>query len=272
MEAYAAQVDCMDQNIGKVLAALDETGQRDNTIVIFLADNGASSEELATDQSQRFAQRTDIFPGTTRSGDAIAFGNDPSIRPGPEDTYASYGRGWANLSNTPFRLYKEWVHEGGIASPLIVRWPNGPLHTGGITAAPVQLVDVLPTVLEAVDASYPASRQGRDLLPVQGRSFLATLQGQPHQSQPLYWEHLGNAAVRNGHWKLVRQAARPWELYDIDTDPTELRDVAAIYPHVVQSLSQAWQAWADTSGVKNWSDIVRAYRQRGLPEIVAKGS
>jgi arylsulfatase A-like enzyme len=272
MEAYAAQVDCMDQNIGKVLAALDETGQRDNTIVIFMADNGASQEELATEEAHWFTKRTDIFPGTSRDGEPIAFGNDPTITPGTETTYASYGRGWANLSNTPFRLYKEWVHEGGIATPFIFRWPSGQLDTGAISAAPVQLVDLLPTVLDAVGVSYPASRQGRDLLPGQGSSFLPTLRGQAHEPKPLYWEHVGNAAVRDGRWKLVRQAGLPWELYDITTDATELHNVAAEHAHVVQTLSQAWQAWADASGVKDWSHIVDAYRQRGLPEMVAKGS
>ena len=140
--------------------------------MIFLSDNGASDEALPLVKLERFKERSDILRVRTRDGREVRFGNEPSIVPGPEDTYASYGRAWANLSNTPFRYYKQWTHEGGIATPFIVHWPNGALRNGSVVRAPFQLVDVLPTVLEATGASYPAHYNGREIIPYEGRSLL----------------------------------------------------------------------------------------------------
>ena len=288
MEVYAAQIDRMDQGVGRVLAALEETGELDDTLVIFLSDNGASDEALPLVKLERFKQRRDILRVTTRDGRDVKVGNEPSIMPGPEDTYASYGRAWANLSNTPFRYYKQWTHEGGIATPFIVHWPHGGLQTGSVTRAPFQLVDVLPTIVEATGAAYPAEHRGHAVLPPEGRSLLPALRGQWVPEATLYWEHTGNAAVRRGRWKLVRahpevkrywlQSGDPavhpnagdfssytWELYDLSTDRSELHDVAAQHPDIMKDLSGQWQAWAQRVGVIPFDTILDIYAERGQP-------
>lgn len=170
----------------------------------FLSDNGASAEPLPGIHLDWFLQKTDAVRRHTRDGRPVHLGNDPDVMPGGEDTYASYGRAWASLSNTPFRYYKRWVHEGGIATPLVARWPNGGLSDGIVVRTPFQLTDLLPTVLEAIGSDYPVDHTGRDVLPMEGRSMLPALRGEPTEAQPLYWEHCGNAAIRRGRWKLVR--------------------------------------------------------------------
>jgi arylsulfatase A-like enzyme len=271
MQTYAAQIDRMDRGIGRILQALRDTGQWGNTLVLFLSDNGASEEELPKYGPEGFRRRTDIVPAATRDGRPIRVGNTPDVVPGPEDTYASYGRAWANLSNTPFRFYKRWVHEGGIAAPCIVRWPAGHLAGGRVVTAPFQLVDVLPTVLEATGAGYPSRYRGRDVLPPEGRSMLPALRGGPVPDAPLYWEHTGNAAVRHGRWKLVREYPHDWELYDIERDRCETHDLARAEPGLVAALSGQWQRWADRVGVLPWETTLRIYRDRGLTDEDAAG-
>lgn len=271
MEVYAAQIDRMDKGVGRVLAALEEAGDLANTLVIFLSDNGASDEVLPLVEIERFRKRLDILRLRTRDGREVGIGNEPAIVPGPEDTYASYGRAWANLSNTPFRYYKRWVHEGGIATPFIVHWPAGGLGSGNVVHAPFQLTDVMPTVLEATGAAYPARYKGRDIIPFEGRSLLPALRGRSSPDGTLYWEHTGNAAIRRGRWKLVRDYPQPWELYDISTDRTELHDLAASHPDVVADLAGQWQAWADRVGVIGWDVTLNLYAERGQPAREAQG-
>ena len=202
------------------------------------------------------------MPPATWSGAPLRIGNSPGIEPGPDDTYCSYGRAWANLSNTPFRFYKRWVHEGGISTPLIAHWPDGGIKPS-ILHAPFQLTDIVPTVLEATSAAYPASYPGRDLLPLEGRSMLPALTGGTVELGTLYWEHLGNAAIRRDRWKLVREHPRPWELYDVDVDRAEIHDQALRRPDLVAELSGAWAAWANRVGVIPWERIVDLYRREG---------
>ena len=203
MEVYAAQIDRLDHAVGRIVDALDASGTLEDTLLLFLSDNGASDEALPLVELERFKTRTDILRAQTRDARAVRIGNEPSIVPGPEDTYASYGRAWANLSNTPFRYYKRWVHEGGIATPLVVHWPGGNLRSGCVTHTPFQLTDVVPTVLEATGATYPTRHNGRPIIPLEGRSMLAALRGESVVEGTQYWEHTGNAAIRRGHWKLV---------------------------------------------------------------------
>ena len=202
------------------------------------------------------------------SGAPLRIGNSPDIEPGPEDTYASYGRAWANLSNTPFRFYKRWVHEGGISTPLIVHWPAGGLGPRIVDDA-FQLTDVVPTVLEATGAEYPASYASHDPLPLEGRSMLPALRGERVEPGTLYWEHIGNTAIRRGRFKLVREHGQPWELYDIDTDRAELANVAASHSHVVAELAAAWQAWANRVGVIPWERVQEIYRREGKGDPAA---
>jgi arylsulfatase len=271
MEAYAAQIDRMDQGIGRILDALDHTGARDDTLVIFLSDNGASDESLPLVELSRFRQRSDILRLSARDGREVRIGNEPSIVPGGEDTYASYGRAWANLSNTPFRYYKRWVHEGGIACPLIVHWPAGALDEGKFARVPGQLTDILPTILDATRAAYPAQRDGHEIAAHEGHSLLPALRGEAVQPHAQYWEHTGNAAIRRGRWKLVRDYPGAWELYDLAHDRTELDDLALREPRVVADLADAWSRWARRVGVIDWAVTLDLYAERGQPAREAMG-
>jgi arylsulfatase A-like enzyme len=266
IQVYAAQVQRMDAGIGRIVAALERSGRLDDTVLVVLSDNGASPEDLPKGELESFRQRTSILPPRTRDGRAMRIGNTPDIEPGPEDTYASYGRAWANLSNTPFRFYKRWVHEGGIAAPFVVHWPAGGLATGTVVDLPAQLVDVLPTLLDCTGAQYPAAAP-----PLEGRSILPALRGGAPEPVPLYWEHTGNAAIRAGRWKLVREHPGPWELYDIVADRTELHDVAAHRPHVVAGLAARWERWAQRVGATRWEDTLALYAERGMGDEEAAG-
>ena len=254
MATYAAQVDSMDQGIGRVLETLEASGKLDNTLVIFLSDNGASSEPLPPTGAPYFRQRQ---PAHTPSGEPLLIGNEPDIIPGPGSTYSSYGRAWANASNTPFRFYKRWVHEGGIATPLVVHWPDGGIDGGSFLRSPFQLTDVLPTILDAAGAQNQEPMPGISMLPALRKEQDNELE------HPLFWEHVGNAAVRSSKWKLVRIADEPWELYDISTDRTELRNVAENNPGVVQELASMWQQWADSVGVIPWDKMRETVRTHG---------
>ncbi len=161
MEVYAAQIDRMDQGIGRVLDALRETGQWENTLIVFLADNGGCAEELTEFTGEWATHDTPVGTEFTRDGRRIHYGNDPSIMPGGEETYQSCGVPWANVSNTPFRLYKHWVHEGGIATPFIVHWPDGIAAKGELRTQPAQLPDVMATFLDVADIEYPSEYKGR---------------------------------------------------------------------------------------------------------------
>src|SRR6202008_98185 len=223
-------------------------------------ESGASAEPLPLGDVEAFRRRRSIVPPSTWAGAPLRIGNSPDIDPGPEDTYASYGRAWANLSNTPFRLYKRWVHEGGISTPLIVHWPAGGIGSR-IVHAPFQLTDVVPTVLEATGVEYPAAYEGRDVLPLEGRSMLPALRGDRVEAGTLYWEHIGNTAIRRGRWKLVREQGLRWELYDIDVDRAGLVDLATRHPDVVSELAAAWSTWAGRVGVIPWERVQEIYQR-----------
>jgi arylsulfatase A-like enzyme len=249
MRVYAAQVERMDRGAGRILDQLVASGIRDDTIVVFLSDNGGCAETLPLGSPEEFRAKREIVPAATRNGAHLRVGNDPGIDPGPEDTYASYGVAWANLSNTPFRLYKRWVHEGGIATPFLVHWPAGGLAGGRIVRTAFQLTDVLPTLLDAVGVDYPRQYRGREVPPPEGRSMLPALRGAPAPDAALFWEHLGNAAVRRGRWKLVREHRGRWELYDMDGDRSEVNDLADRHPGLVTELAAEYQQWAGRVGV-----------------------
>lgn len=253
MEVYAAQVAAMDGAIGRLIDELDSAGRFDDTLLLFLSDNGAEAMEIPV--GRRFAPH--VTPEHTRDGRAVTIGNDPAIVPGDEETYASYGRAWANLSNTPFRLYKSWVHEGGIAAPCIATWPSGGIGGGTILHDPAHVVDLLPTIAHAVGVPVPES--------VTGSGLLDMLRGEGTPERDLFWEHIGNAAIRRGRLKLVRETGADWELYDLEADRAEQHDLAAEQPETVADLARAWQNWADRHGVIAFHDLVAMYEERGLP-------
>ena len=255
MAVYAAQIDVMDQGIGRIVATLEATHQLENTLILFLADNGGCAERLGPRSGGL------SVPKTTRDGRPVRRGNDPSIAPGPDDTYASYGIGWANASNTPFRRYKHWVHEGGIASPLIVHWPAVVGRGGRITQQVGHLIDLMATCADVAGAAYPKRFNDNDIIPLEGKSLAPIFHGQVRPGhEALFWEHEGNRAVRRGRFKLVSRFPNEWELYDLQADRTEMNNLATTRPEKVAELASLYKAWAARSFVESWEDVRRARR------------
>jgi arylsulfatase A-like enzyme len=227
MEVYAAMIDSVDQNVGRLLDLLEELDIADNTLVLFLSDNGGCAET----------------PG----------GNDPKQVPGPKEFYSHVGPGWATASNTPWRRYKAYCHEGGIATPLLARWPST-IKAGIQTNQVGHIIDFLPTFLDMAKAEYPEKHPqfGEKTLPLEGKTLLPILAGEqrePHDE--LYWHWAGNRAVRAGDWKLVWGAReKSWALYDMVKDRTEAHDLASENPKLVESLSAKWKAWAKMTDVR----------------------
>lgn len=255
MEVYAAQIDRMDQGIGRVIRALDETGQLDNTLILFLADNGGCAEELTEGWGFLRGQKT-------RDGRAVRLGNDPAVMPGAEDTYQSYGVAWANASNTPFREYKHWVHEGGIATPLIAHWPAGIAARGELRHTPMQLPDIMATCLAVAGAAYPREYNGHAIQPLEGYSLVPCFAGTAGEREVLYWEHEGNRAVRQGRWKLVSKHPGGWELYDMETDRSEIHDLAARHPDRLREMAALYETWAKRCNVLPWDKLQVRRAQR----------
>lgn len=253
MEVYAAQIDRMDQNIGRIIGKLRETGAYENTLILFLSDNGGCAEELGGRAKPLH------IPEKTRAGEPVRPGNDPSLMPGPENTYQSYGIGWANASNTPFRLYKHWVHEGGISTPLIAHWPAGTRKPGSMSHQVGHLIDIMATCCDVAGARYPESFAGTRIQPLEGKSLQPIFKGQRRQDHAeLFWEHEGNRAVRQGKWKLVSRHPGDWELFDLDADRTELNDLAAKQPAKVSELAEKYAAWAKRCNVISWDEFRRS--------------
>ncbi len=235
---YAAQIDRMDQNIGRLVSHLKEIGEYKNTLFLFMSDNGSSGEPA----SQKFG-----YKWGENMMDNYSEWKEDSRRS------SSQGMAWANLSNVPFRKYKVWTHEGGIATPLVVRWP-GVIDGGGkIVRETGHLIDIMPTLLDVAEATYPESYNGNEIKPMQGKSLLPIFKGKdrkPHEY--IFWEHESNKAVRKGDWKLVAEAGQNWELYDLEDDPTETNNVAGEHPDIFEDLRSAWEEWADDVGVRKW--------------------
>jgi arylsulfatase len=271
MEVYAAMIDRMDQGIGRIVNELTRTGRLDNTLVFFLQDNGGCAETVGRQATENVpAERpakpplepqpanfidTAVRPTRTRDGYQVRTG--PGAMPGPHDTFIAYGQGWANVSNTPFREYKHWVHEGGISTPLIVHWPAGIKRRGELVKQPGHLIDIMATCVDVSGATDPpaagSSAPNRAILPLEGRSLAPAFDGQPIQREAIYWEHEGNRAIRIANWKLVaKDPAGPWELYDIDRDRSELHNRAADEQQRVQQMVAKWEAWARRAGAIPW--------------------
>jgi len=263
MEVYAAQIDRMDQGIGRIVRALEQTGQLDNTLIIFLSDNGACAEDIPEGVTvDELVNKLMIAKSHTRKGAQVHFGNDPRRMPGPEDTYQSYGPAWANLSNTPFRLYKHWIHEGGISTPMIVHWPQGIRDKGGIRHSPGYLPDIMATLLDITGTRYPDERNGQPIEPLEGTSLTPVFEREQPARPAMFWEHEGNAAVRSGKWKLVRNYPGRWELYDMEIDRTELTNLAEQQPDRVADMAAQYQAWAARCGVIPREKILELMRQQ----------
>lgn len=231
MAVYAAQVHCMDYNIGRVLSSLESSGKLENTLVIFLSDNGACSEP---DKELGGGRQEDI--------------NNPMI-----SGFPSYGRAWAQTSNTPFRKYKQRAYEGGISTPFIVYWKgHWTDKAGSLINIPAYLPDIMPTVIEVSGAEYPEfAHGGNKIYPLAGKSMIPVLDGKVKSLHKfMYWEHQGSRAIRWKNWKAVwDRDINQWELYDIGSDRTEKVNMASEKPAIVKKLSAEWNKWADENGV-----------------------
>ncbi len=266
MEVYAAMVDNMDQGIGRIIAELKKQGVFENTLIFFLQDNGGCAEGMGRGPNvndkwvsaikDRTPMRPDELqpkiwpPMKTRDGRPVRGG--PGVMPGPEDTFIAYGQNWANVSNTPFREYKHWVHEGGISTPLIVHWPAGIRARGELRHQSGHLIDIMATCVDLAGARYPAEYKGNKIMPMEGKSLAPAFENKPIEREAIYWEHEGNRAVRKGKWKLVSKRPGDWELYDMQADRTELNDLAWKYPQKVQELKTLYEGWAKRCGVRPW--------------------
>ena len=258
MEVYAAQIEVMDRGIGQIVDSLEKAGELDNTLIMFLADNGACAEVITPDSpwSENLI-KGQIATEFTKKGEKVRIGNDPTIMAGAETNYQSYGIAWANLSNTPFRLYKHWTHEGGIATPFIMHWPRKLHEKGALRHSPAQLTDIMATVVEVTGADYPETYEGHEILPMEGSSLIPLFDGDKRERAPLFWEHEGNGAVREGKWKLVKKYPGEWELYDMEKDRTELTDISEEHSERVLTMRSAYEKWAERCHVIPW-DIVKA--------------
>lgn len=241
MAVHAAMVDRMDQGIGRIIQALKETGELDNTLILFLSDNGASPEICAG-----FGPGFDR-PGTTRDGRKIIYPQDKKVLPGPETTYASIGPRWANVANTPYRYWKAESYEGGIHTPLVAFWPEGlKVKKGSITNQTGHIMDFMPTFIELAHAKYPKEYKGHKITPVEGISLLPIFKGAKREGHKmLFNDHHGGRYVRVGNWKMVSpDKDTTWHLYKISEDQTELNDLSGKYPDRVHELDSLWRQWA----------------------------
>ena len=243
MAVYAAQVYNMDYNIGRLVDMLQKSGKLDNTLILFLSDNGAAAE-----------------PGKELGGKDQSEVNDPL-----KFWAVSYGKGWAQASNTPFRKYKVETYEGGIATPFIAHWPVGiRSQAGKWSKIPYSLIDVLPTLVEVAGARYPLTyHNGNKIIPIEGISMLPVFKtGKGKAHEYLYWEHEDNCAIRWGKWKAVKKLHdTTWELYDMEADRTERHDLAARHPALVKKLDTEWYRWAHSHHVLPKGTVQEVYKK-----------
>lgn len=241
MEVYAGQIDSVDQNIGKLVAALKEMGKLDNTLILFLSDNGCSAEG---------------GPGGRDTG-------RPDAPLGSGLSYSTLGLEWANAADTPLRKFKMSTHEGGIATPLVVHWPDGISAKGELRHQPGHVIDVMPTLLEVSGGEYPSVVEGRPMTPLAGKSLVPAFSDRPIGHSAIYWEHLGNKAVRQGDWKAVKSSSQsPWTLYNLQSDRSETTDLAKNEPGKLTELTGLWQQWANDCGVWERSDLLRHRQEK----------
>lgn len=242
MSVHAAMIDCLDQNVGKLIDQLKKTGELENTLIMFLSDNGASPE------------RPEIFgpgydrSGTTRNGEKVVFSVDKKVLPGAQNTHTGIGPQWANVSNTPFRYWKSKEHEGGISTPFIAFWPKLIKAKGGVNNVPSHIIDLLATCIDVAGAKYPTNFAGNAITPTPGKSlipvFTGKIKGQLHDE--LFWEHNGSAALRQGDWKIVRVDAKEnWELYNLSLDRSETNNLALKFPERVSQMKTKWSTLAN---------------------------
>lgn len=244
MEVHAAMIDCVDQGVGRIIQKLKETGEYDNTIIIFSSDNGASSENYGIGEFDRHDR--------TRDGQMVTH---DSRTPGDQLSYNYLGTGWAGAINTPFRYWKAESFHGGIAAPTIVHWPAGMKSgKGSIVNEPCHFIDIMPTCIALAGAEYPSTYNGHSIKPLaaEGRSLLPLISGEGEWNgeRTLFWEHENGRAVRVGNWKMTSLRNGGWQLFDLSTDYSETNNVAAEHPDKVREMKNLWNNWAKSVGLK----------------------
>lgn len=274
MEVYAAMIDIMDQGIGKIITALEIKGQLENTVIFYMHDNGGCAEPLNSNQVEvpptdeqlkgKPYSKDSIFlmrkPDYTREGKFIRSGK--GVMAGSPESWMGYSEEWANVSNTPFRLYKHWAHEGGIITPLVMHWPKGIKNRGQLSNQPGHLIDVMATCIDLAGIKYPLTLNGKVIQPLEGKSLKPAFSNKLINRDFLFWEHEGNRAIRTGKWKLVSRVQKnkvfttsdenAWELYNLETDPTEINNLVTKYPEKVKSLIEMWEKEAIRTKAKPW--------------------
>ncbi len=273
MEVYAAMVDCMDQGIGRVMNTLEKKGIKDNTLIFFLQDNGGCAEQFGfkdnivprhkdvePDDIKPMGKdelQTHMVPKYTRDGKPVLVGK--GLNPGGDDTYLGYGKPWANASNTPFRMYKHWVHEGGISTPLIVHWPAGIKAKNEFRNQPGHLIDIMATCIDVAEGNYPETFNGNKIIPLQGISLAGILNNEKLPDRPIFWEHEGNKAVRVGKFKLVSRWTKDseynWELYNLESDRSETNNLIEKMPDKAKEMEKLWKDWARKANVLTWNEF-----------------
>jgi arylsulfatase A-like enzyme len=275
MEVYAAMISRMDRGIGEIIDVLINKNMLENTLILYLQDNGGCDETIGFlankcqydslpgspvyDPMGPDELQTQMAPRQNREGFPVVMMSE-KVMAGPDYTYHAYGPSWANVSNTPFRKFKSWVHEGGISTPLIAHWPAKIKDHGQIRRQSGHLIDFMPTMVDIAGADYPEDYEGHPILPMEGKSLLGVFtDNETLDREAIYFEHGGNRAVREGNWKLVSKAKTrnwrfirvdeipmdQWALYDLDKDRTETSDLADQYPEKVKKMAGQWQRWAE---------------------------
>lgn len=246
MAVHAAMIDRMDQGIGRIIKTLKETGQLDNTLIVFLSDNGASAENCAA-----YGPGFDR-PNETRNGRKIVYATKKEALPGPETTYSSIGPRWANVANTPYEYWKAESYEGGIHTPMIAFWPKGiTANRGGFNDHVGHVMDFMSTFVELAGAKYPKTYKGHNIPPTTGISLVPGFKGKHSPGhEDLFNEHFGARYARSGNWKLVSLSDDTiWHLYDLSQDKTETTDLKSKYPEKVHQLDSLWHTWVNTHQV-----------------------
>lgn len=244
MAVYAAQIDAMDQGIGRLVATLKKNNQFDNTIILFVADNGGSSEAVSRSKSKKMEDL------------------------GSEKSFESYGKSWANASNTPFKYFKKWQHEGGVSTPLIVHWPKGIHPNGELREQVGHVIDFMPTFLELANATYPKEYNGNTIIPFEGQSLVPSFNKNTKTNRTIYFEHEGSQGMREGDWKLVSLATNTfpyhekWELYNLKEDRSESNNLASKHPDKVNELNEKWNSWAKRTNAfpldgRTWDEKIK---------------
>ncbi|KAA5545597.1 sulfatase-like hydrolase/transferase [Roseiconus nitratireducens] len=242
MAVFAAMVEGVDSGVGRIVDHLKQTDDLDNTLILFLSDNGACYEWGPFG-----------FDDTSRKGTTVLRTGDELRATGGRGTHQSYGSAWSNLGNTPFRLYKHFTHEGGISTPFIAHWPQGIGKPDKWVRDPAHVMDVMPTLIEVAGAEYPAKREGNEVTPLEGTSLLPAMRGEGLADRTIGFDHQAAHAIRQGEWKAVYAKRMPheltWELYNLAEDRCELTDLAKQHPDRLQQMIASWETWARRVGV-----------------------